>query len=75
MNRLLTYLGQIVLGLQTAILCYACMIETAFVPPGNAAGFMVALIFIALGNLDRDSIAVPSILGAIMWALILGASI
>ena len=73
MKTLITYCGQIILTFQTAILMIDSLAGDVNMPAINAAGFCFALACIAVGNLDRNSIALPSILGAIFWAVILGA--
>jgi len=73
MNKLITYSGQAILTVQTAALSWDALAGNVTMPVINAAGFIFALLMIAVGNLDRNSIAVPSIIGAILWAITLGA--
>jgi hypothetical protein len=73
MKEILTYTGQLVLTFQTAMLTIDALAGDVTMPAINAAGFLFALACIAVGNLDRNSLAIPSIIGAICWAIILGA--
>jgi hypothetical protein len=75
MNKAITYLGQTILSVQTFVLMMDVLSELATVGPLNSAGFLIACVCIAVGNIDRNSIFYPSLLGGIMWSIILGGSI
>ena len=71
---MITYIGQAVIMLLTAQLTCDVLRGIATIPVHIAGGFCFALICIAAGNMDRNSIFYPSLLGAYCWIIILGSA-
>ena len=75
MDRIYTYIGQGILFGFTVMLAINVTLGLATIPVLNASGFMLALMLIAIGNLDRNSIALPSLISMLIWLYILAIGV
>ena len=74
-NKWFTLIGQIILFCYTVTLAFDVVTGGATIPAYTSGGFIFALLCISLGNLDRDTIAIPSLFSMVAWCIILGATI
>jgi hypothetical protein len=70
-SSLITYIGQAITCTFATVAVVDSLTGNAIIPALTASGFALALLAIAVGNMDRNSIFYPSVYGSACWLVIL----